>query len=32
MLTGGSDSTFRLWVDCTADQEKEAKDAELLRM
>jgi len=32
MLTGGSDSCFRLWVDCTADQEQEAKQAELLRM
>lgn len=32
MLTGGSDSTFKLWVDCTADQEMEAKQADLLRL
>jgi len=32
MLTGGSDSIFKLWVDCTADQEQEAKQAELLRL
>lgn len=32
MLTGGSDSTFKLWVDCTADQELEAKQADLLRL
>jgi hypothetical protein len=32
MLTGGSDSTLKLWVDCTAEKELDDKKNDLQRL
>ena len=32
MLTGGSDSTLKLWQDCTAEKELEDKQSDLQRL